>query len=106
MLRTLLVRKLSLFTICIRLYAVEVNNVIKLRHGKEVHVYRIERVKDKKTLLSAFRQASEELAARKRKQREGEHERRRSVWAEGNVCGIILLDATLIDRKLAFMVVC
>ncbi|KAF8514201.1 Cullin repeat-like-containing domain protein [Hysterangium stoloniferum] len=57
---------------------------IKLRHGKETHVYRVERLKEKKTLLFAFRQASEELAARKRKEREGEHERRRSVWADGN----------------------
>jgi exocyst complex component 8 len=76
---------------CIQPCIAEVTNVIKLRHGKETHVYRIDRLKDKKTLLSTFRHASEELAARKRRQREGEHERRRSVWAEGNVCSLNLL---------------
>ncbi|KAF8531522.1 Cullin repeat-like-containing domain protein [Gautieria morchelliformis] len=73
----------------------EVTNVIKLRHGKETHVYRIGRVKEKKTLLNAFRQASEELAARKRKQREGEHERRRSVWADGNRSSLAVPDSEL-----------
>ncbi|KAF8590795.1 hypothetical protein K439DRAFT_1329052 [Ramaria rubella] len=71
----------------------EVTNVIKLRHGKETHVYRIERLKEKKTLLAAFRQASEDLATRKRKEREGEHERRRSVWAGGNRASMIMPDA-------------
>ncbi|KAF8529714.1 Cullin repeat-like-containing domain protein [Hysterangium stoloniferum] len=51
---------------------------IELRHGKETHVYRVERLKEKKTLLS-FRQASEDLAERKDKEREGKHERRRKM---------------------------
>lgn len=40
---------------------------------------------DKKTLLAQFRQVSEELAVRKRKEREGEHERRKSMWTGGDV---------------------
>ncbi|KAL4070455.1 hypothetical protein J3A83DRAFT_3205650 [Scleroderma citrinum] len=59
-------------------------NVFKIRHGKETHVYRTEASTDKKTLLGQFRQVAEELAARKRKEREGEHERRKSMWATGD----------------------
>ncbi|KIJ22228.1 hypothetical protein PAXINDRAFT_6346 [Paxillus involutus ATCC 200175] len=58
-------------------------NVFKVRHGKETHVYRTETSSDKKTLLGQFRQVAEELAVRKRKEREGEHERRKSLWAAG-----------------------
>jgi hypothetical protein len=43
-------------------------------------VYRTESAADKKSLLSQFRQVAEELAAKKRKEREGEHERRKSMW--------------------------
>lgn len=60
-------------------------NVFKIRHGKETHVYRTENSSDKKSLLTQFRQVAEELAARKRKEREGEHERRKSLWAGGDV---------------------
>jgi hypothetical protein len=60
-------------------------NVFKIRHGKETHVYRTENASDKKSLLSQFRQVAEELAAKKRKEREGEHERRKSLWAGGDV---------------------
>ncbi|KIO06982.1 hypothetical protein M404DRAFT_998422 [Pisolithus tinctorius Marx 270] len=56
-------------------------NVFKIRHGKETHVYRTEASSDKKALLGQFRQVAEELAVRKRKEREGEHERRKSLWA-------------------------
>lgn len=59
---------------------IELTHVIKLRRGKETHVFRTDSVADKKSLLTLFRQVSEELAAKKRKEREGEHERRRSVW--------------------------
>ncbi|KIJ66466.1 hypothetical protein HYDPIDRAFT_86728 [Hydnomerulius pinastri MD-312] len=59
-------------------------NVFKVRHGKETHVYRTETASDKKTLLGQFRQVAEELAVRKRKEREGEHERRKSLWAGGD----------------------
>ncbi|KAI6133654.1 hypothetical protein EV401DRAFT_1912524 [Pisolithus croceorrhizus] len=50
----------------------------------ETHVYRTEASSDKKALLGQFRQVAEELAVRKRKEREGEHERRKSLWAMGD----------------------
>lgn len=59
--------------------------MFKIRHGKETHVYRTESTADKKSLLSQFRQAAQELATKKRKEREGEHERRKSLWAGGDV---------------------
>ncbi|KAF8435627.1 hypothetical protein L210DRAFT_3483933 [Boletus edulis BED1] len=59
-------------------------NVFKVRHGKETHVYRTDAPTDKKTLLGQFRQVAEELGVRKRKEREGEHERRKSLWASAN----------------------
>ena len=55
-------------------------NVFKIRHGKETHVYRTDIAADKKNLLSQFRHVAEELAAKKRKEREGEHQRRKSMW--------------------------
>ena len=62
-------------------------NVFKVRHSKETHVYRTDAPTDKKTLLGQFRQVAEELAVRKRKEREGEHERRKSLWAGANSAG-------------------
>lgn len=59
-------------------------NIIKLRHGREGHVFRTDRPSEKKSLLASFRQTSEELATKKRKEREGEHERRMSVWTLGD----------------------
>ncbi|KAJ3570629.1 hypothetical protein NP233_g4270 [Leucocoprinus birnbaumii] len=59
-------------------------NVFKIRQGKETHVYRTENPADKKTLLAQFRQVADELAAKKRKEREGEHERRKSMWQGGD----------------------
>jgi hypothetical protein len=53
-------------------------NVFKIRHGKETHVYRTEAAGDKKGLLATFRSVAEDLAAKRRKEREGEHERRKS----------------------------
>ncbi|EGO31220.1 hypothetical protein SERLADRAFT_432868 [Serpula lacrymans var. lacrymans S7.9] len=58
-------------------------NVFKIRHGKETHVYRTETPSDKKSLLGQFRQVAEELAIKKRKEREGEHERRKTLWVGG-----------------------
>ncbi|KAG5733742.1 Exocyst complex component EXO84, partial [Termitomyces sp. T112] len=58
-------------------------NVFKIRHGKETHVYRTENAQDKKSLLSQLRHVAEELATKKRKEREGEHERRKSIWQAG-----------------------
>ncbi|TFY54472.1 hypothetical protein EVG20_g9690, partial [Dentipellis fragilis] len=59
-------------------------NVFKIRHGKETHVYRAESSAGKKNLLGQFRAVAEELAAKRRKEREGEHERRKSMWNAGD----------------------
>lgn len=56
------------------------SNVFKIRHGKETHVYRTEAGGDKKQLLSQFRQVAEELSAKRRKEREAEHGRRKSLY--------------------------
>ncbi len=58
----------------------DLTNVIKVRKGRETHAFRTDTLQDKKGILSLFRQLSEELAAKKRKEREGEHERRKSIW--------------------------
>ena len=55
-------------------------NVFKIRNGKETHVYRTETPNEKKSLLSQFRQVAEELSQKRRREREGEHERRKSMW--------------------------
>lgn len=60
-------------------------NVFKIRQGKDTYVYRTETAADKKSLLVQFRQVADELAAKKRKEREGEHERRKSMWQGGDV---------------------
>jgi hypothetical protein len=60
-------------------------NVFKIRQGKETHVYRTVNQADKKALLAQFRQVADELAAKRRKEREGEHERRKSMWQAGDV---------------------
>lgn len=60
-------------------------NVFKIRHNKETHVYRTEIAADKKSLLAQFRHVADELAAKKRKEREGEHQRRKSLWMAGDV---------------------
>lgn len=57
--------------------------MFKIRHGKETHVYRTENAADKKSLLSQFRRVAEDLAAKKRKEREGEHERRKTMLQAG-----------------------
>ncbi|KAK2464897.1 hypothetical protein APHAL10511_002973 [Amanita phalloides] len=58
-------------------------NVLKIKHGKETHVYRTETYTDKKALLVQLRQVAEELVAKKRKEREGEHERRKTLFQAG-----------------------
>ncbi|KAF5392614.1 hypothetical protein D9757_002211 [Collybiopsis confluens] len=55
-------------------------NVFKVRHGKETHVYRTETLSEKKNLMGMLRQVGDEYNAKKRKEREGEHERRKSMW--------------------------
>ncbi|CAE6535980.1 unnamed protein product [Rhizoctonia solani] len=62
----------------------ELQNVFKIKRGQDTFVYKTERLPDKRALLSQFRKAAEELAARKRKEREGEHEKRRSLWVAGD----------------------
>lgn len=63
-------------------------NVFKIRNGKETHVYRTETPHEKKSLLSQFRQVAEELSQKRRREREGEHERRKSMW-QGDGGGIV-----------------
>lgn len=77
-------------------------NVLKIRNNKETYVYRCDLSGDKKVLLTQFRQVAEELAARRRKEREGEHERRKSLWVGGggDVClHIPVLRVLLINRN-------
>ncbi|KAB5594569.1 Exocyst complex component EXO84 [Ceratobasidium theobromae] len=62
----------------------ELQNVFKIKRGQDTFVFKTERLPDKRALLSQFRQAAEELATRKRKEREGEHEKRRSMWTAGD----------------------
>jgi exocyst complex component 8 len=65
-------------------------NVFKIRHGKETHVYKADTAPDKKGLLAQLRQVSDELSARKRKEREGEHERRRTMWQSNGDVGFFV----------------
>jgi len=59
-------------------------NVFKIRYGKETHVYRTETPAEKKGLLQQLRAVGDELLVKKRKEREGEHERRKSMWTGGD----------------------
>ncbi|KDQ19306.1 hypothetical protein BOTBODRAFT_153188 [Botryobasidium botryosum FD-172 SS1] len=70
--------------------AADITHAIKIRRGKETHVYRADRSSDKKNILSTFRTSAEELATRRRKEREGEHERRRSVWTPDDNAPFVL----------------
>ncbi|KAN0118089.1 hypothetical protein V8E52_005676 [Russula decolorans] len=63
-------------------------NVFKVKHGKETHVYRTDSASDKKSMLAQFRHIAEELSTKRRKEREGEHERRKSLWAGGGGRGL------------------
>ena len=82
-------------------------NVFKVKHGKETHVYRTDSAAEKKNLLSQFRHVAEELATKRRKEREGEHERRKSLWVGGGVClppyflGLVLFASPLIVSSAA-----
>lgn len=58
----------------------DLTNALKVKRGKEVCVYRASKADDKKQLLQAFRQVSNELAERRRKESEAEQERRRTLW--------------------------
>lgn len=48
-------------------------NIFKIRHGKETHVYRTDISADMKCHLWQFHHVAEVLAAKKRKEWEGEH---------------------------------
>lgn len=71
------------------------SNVFKIRHNKETHVYRTDVSADKKHLLIQFRHVAEELAAKRRKEREGEHQRRKSMWVGGDVSNTMCLYVNL-----------
>lgn len=58
----------------------DLTNALKVKRGKEVFVYRATKAEDKKALLSAFRQVSQDLADKRRKESEAEQERRRTMW--------------------------
>lgn len=58
----------------------DLTNALKIKRGKEVCVCRAARPEDKKALLSAFRQVSQELAEKRRKESEAEQERRKTLW--------------------------
>lgn len=60
-------------------------NVFKIRHGRETNVYRTETPSEKKSLLHQLRVVAEDFASKKQKEREGEHERRKSLWQGGDV---------------------
>lgn len=59
---------------------IDLTNALKIRRGKEVCVYRTSRPEYKKELLAAFRQVSQELGEKKRKDNEKEQERRKTMW--------------------------
>lgn len=58
----------------------DLTNAVKVKRGKEVCVFRAAKAEDKKQLLQAFRQVSNELAEKRRKESEAEQERRRTLW--------------------------
>jgi len=58
----------------------DLTNALKIKRGKEVCVYRAQKPEDKKALLGAFRQVSNDLAEKRRKENEAEQERRRTLW--------------------------
>jgi hypothetical protein len=69
----------------------DLTNALKIRRGKEVCVYRSSKAEDKKALLSAFRQVSQELGEKKRKENEKEQQRRKSMWQGDASLSSILL---------------
>jgi hypothetical protein len=68
----------------------DLTNALKIRRGKEVCVYRTNRPEDKKALLAAFRQVSQELGEKKRKESEKEQVRRKTMWL-GDVSNALML---------------
>ncbi|KAF8314536.1 hypothetical protein DL93DRAFT_2058184 [Clavulina sp. PMI_390] len=58
----------------------DVTRAFRVRRGRDNYVFRCEKSSDKKAFLSTYKGIAEEYSARRRKEREGEHERRRSMW--------------------------
>ena len=77
------------------------SNVFKIRHNKETHVYRTETSADKKNLLSQFRHIAEELSAKRQKEREGEHQRRKSLWM-GDVRSVYIFIVIITSSSIYF----
>jgi hypothetical protein len=51
-----------------------------MRYLKETYVYRTEQPGEKKALLAQLRHVGDELQSRRTREREGEHERRKTAW--------------------------
>ncbi|KZT54134.1 hypothetical protein CALCODRAFT_485813 [Calocera cornea HHB12733] len=60
----------------------DITNAVKIKRGKETVVYRSDKPSEKRALLAAFRQVAEDLQSKKRREREGEQERRRMTVAD------------------------
>ena len=75
----------------------DLTNALKIKRNKEVCIYRTSRPEDKKALLGAFRQVSQELSEKKRKESEKEQERRKTMWL-GEVMPRCCLYAQLIRQ--------
>ncbi|PWZ01194.1 hypothetical protein BCV70DRAFT_188397 [Testicularia cyperi] len=54
----------------------DLTNAIKIKRGKESHVYRTDRSEDKRALLNAFRRVAEELAKKRRNESTAEADAR------------------------------
>lgn len=75
---------IRLLTVCLGM-----TNVFKMKVGKSSDVFRMETPVEKKTLLAQLRNALDDWLAKKRQEREGEHERRKSLWTGGgDVCAM------------------
>lgn len=52
----------------------DVSSAVKIKRGKEVYVYRTEKTQDKRALLHAFRRVGEDLANKKKRERNSQAE--------------------------------
>ncbi|BEJ15783.1 hypothetical protein CspHIS471_0503880 [Cutaneotrichosporon sp. HIS471] len=58
----------------------DLTNALKVKRGKDIFVFRCAKASEKKALLAALRQVSQDLLDKRRKESEAEQERRRSMW--------------------------
>ncbi len=58
----------------------DLTNALKVKRGKDTFVFRCAKAEDKKALLAALRQVSQDLLEKRRKESEAEQERRRTMW--------------------------